>query len=345
MPNWTLIAMLRQATSADRFSLPITSVETFAKSYSAGFLGTMNAAPKWTEFPKYPVIAGTAILAISVTLAWWSKVNLSLLFPTAMIRRGEVWRLITSIFPHGDILHLVFNIYWLWVFGTLVERMYGRLRTTAFIVLFALGSSSFQFAFSRGGIGLSGVGYGLFGLLWVLSRRDDRFRNCISQKTVRLFVVWFFFCIATTVMRILPVGNIAHGVGAVLGVLMAFAITLPRGRITIAASIGAILLFGLWGSTLGRPRINLSKNAGHEEFKWGYDALMADRNEEAVRWLRDAVVYQPKVAICWFDLGIAYERLGNSAAASTAYQRAHEIEPNNEKYLEAALGAAEQAID
>jgi hypothetical protein len=86
------------ATSADRFSLPISSVKTFAKTYSAGFLGTMNTAPKWTEFPKYPVIAGTAILAISVTLAWWSKVNLSLLFPTAMIRRGEVWRLITSIF-------------------------------------------------------------------------------------------------------------------------------------------------------------------------------------------------------------------------------------------------------
>jgi membrane associated rhomboid family serine protease len=60
-------------------------------------------APKWTEFPNYPVIASTAILAVAVTIAWWSRVNLSLLFPTAMIRRGELWRLITSIFPHGDI--------------------------------------------------------------------------------------------------------------------------------------------------------------------------------------------------------------------------------------------------
>jgi membrane associated rhomboid family serine protease len=305
----------------------------------------LRPTPRWTEFPQYPVIAGTAILAIGVTIAWWSKVNVSLLFPTAMIRRGELWRLLTSNFPHANILHLVFNIYWLWVLGTVVERVYGHLRTTALIVLFALGSGCFQFAFARGGIGLSGVGYGLFGLLWVLSKRDDRFRNSISQKTVQVFVVWFFFCIATTVMRIFSVGNIAHGIGAVLGILAAFAITTPRSRTAIAATVGAILLFGLWGSTLGRPRINLSAGAGYEEEKWGYDALLADRNEEAVRWLRDGVLYQPKLAVNWFNLGIAYQRLGKHADASAAYQRAHELEPNNDKYLDAALGAAEGSTE
>jgi hypothetical protein len=215
----------------------------------------------------------------------------------------------------------------------------------ALIALFAVGSSAFQFAFSRGGIGLSGVGYGLFGLVWVLSTRDDRFRNSIGRKTIQTFVVWFFFCIATTVVGIFPVGNIAHGVGAVLGILTAFAITMPRRRTAIAASIGAILLFGLWGSTLGRPRINLSKNAGYAEAKWGYDALLANRDQEAVRWLRDAVVYQPKFAKCWFDLGIAYQRLGTSTAASAAYQRAHELDPSDEEYLNAALDAAEESTD
>src|SRR6476469_226511 len=34
----------------------------------------LRAVPKWTEFPKYPVITGTAILAIAVTIAWWCKV-------------------------------------------------------------------------------------------------------------------------------------------------------------------------------------------------------------------------------------------------------------------------------
>lgn len=296
----------------------------------------MGAAPKWTEFWKYPVIAGTAILAIAVTIAWWSKLNISPLFETAMIRRGELWRLFTGIFPHADILHLTFNIYWLWVFGTLVERVFGHFRTAALIALFALGSSSLEFAFGLGGVGLSGVGYGLFGLLWVLSRHDDRFRGALDQKVVWLFVAWFCFCIATTVMHIFSVGNIAHGAGAVLGILTATAIVMPHRRTLIAVGIGAVLLFGLWGSTLGRPKINLSGKAGYEEAKWGYDALLADRNQEAGRWLRDAVLYQPKNPLYWFNLGIAYERLGDRTAAQAAFERAHRLEPNSAEYSEAA---------
>jgi membrane associated rhomboid family serine protease len=85
----------------------------------------MRAAPKWTESLHDPVIAGTSVLAIAATIAWWSKVDVAPLFETAMIRRGETWRLITSIFPHVDILHLAFNIYWFWVFGTLSSRYAG----------------------------------------------------------------------------------------------------------------------------------------------------------------------------------------------------------------------------
>ena len=295
----------------------------------------MSPAPKWTEFSQYPVIAGAAILAVAVTIAWWSKVDVSPLFETAMIRRGELWRLITGIFPHANILHLAFNIYRLWVFGTVVERVYGHVTSAALIALFAVGSGSMEFSFAQGGVGLSGVVYGLFGLLWVLSRYDDRFRDSIDQKTVQLFLVWFAFCIATTAMHVFAVANIAHGAGAVLGILIATAIVLPQRRILIAASIGALLLFGIWGSTLGRPRINLSGQGGYEEAKWGYDALVADRDQEAARWLGDAVLYQPKVPVYWFDLGIAYERIGKTSAAQAAYQKAHQLEPNEAKYSEA----------
>src|SRR6266581_931536 len=128
----------------------VTVAGTCATGRRAVAFGIMRPAPKWTEFPKYPVIAGTAILAIAVTIGWWSKLNVSPLFETAMIRRGELWRLITGIFPHADILHLTFNIYWLWVFGTLVERVYGHLRAAALIALFALGSGSLEFAFALG---------------------------------------------------------------------------------------------------------------------------------------------------------------------------------------------------
>jgi membrane associated rhomboid family serine protease len=295
----------------------------------------MNRVPKWTEFWKYPVTTGIAVLAIGITLAWWAKLDISPLFATAEIRRGQLWRLFTCIFPHLDILHLMFDVYWLWVFGTTVERVYGHAKTALLILLFAVGSSSLDFAFDRGGVGLSGVGYGLFGLLFILSKSDERFRDALDQRTITLFVGWFFFCIATTVTHIFPVANVAHGAGAILGILMGYGLSLANHRTVIVAGVTAVVLFGIWGATLGRPIINLSGQAGYEEGRWGYDALVAGKNEQAVRWLGDATRLQPRESTYWFDLGIAYYRVGKMPAAMAAYRRALELDPGNSEYAKA----------
>jgi len=152
----------------------------------------MPSVAKWREFPKYPVVSGIALLAVGVTLSWWTGANMSSLFESAEIRRGQLWRLVTNILPHLNILHLAFNLYWLWVLGTTVERVYGHLRTALLILFFAVGSGSLEFAFAQGGVGLSGVGYGLFGLLYVLSQHDERFKDSLDSRTVNLFI-WMVF--------------------------------------------------------------------------------------------------------------------------------------------------------
>lgn len=38
------------------------------------------------------------------------------------IKQGEVWRLITPIFMHGDIWHLVMNVYWIYFLGSQIEH-------------------------------------------------------------------------------------------------------------------------------------------------------------------------------------------------------------------------------
>jgi len=284
----------------------------------------LRRAPSLAEFPRYPITAGLALLAIVVTAAWWLHMDISPVLPTAMIRRGEWWRLVTGILPHVNLLHLVFNLYWLWVFGTILEVVFGPIKTAALMLLFALGSSAMEFAFLSGGVGLSGVGYGLFGLLWILSTRDERFRDAVDAATVQLFVFWFFICIVATITDIMPVGNIAHGGGAVLGILTGFAIATPRRRIAIASAIGVVVLLALGAATLWRPAVNMSREEGYEEGSWGYDALIAGRNEEAVRWLRDAVAYRSNVPERWFNLGLAYERLHDGPSAIHAYRIAAE---------------------
>ena len=284
----------------------------------------MRKPPPLTEFLRYPVVAGTALLAIGVTVAWWSKIDVTPLMATVMVRRGELWRLITSIFPHVNILHLFFNLYWFWVLGTLVEDVFGHLKTAALVVLFSVGPNALEYAFGAGGVGLSGVVYGLFGLLWVLSKKDERFRDAIDKRTIQLFVGWFFLCIVLTVTNILPIGNVAHGAGAVLGILTGFAITLPERFGPVLAGACAIL-FGLWAATLGRPTVNFWRYGGYEECQQGYKALVAKQDQEAVRWFKEAVAYRSVPAGCWLDLGIAYQRLNDGTAALAAYRKAADL--------------------
>ena len=278
--------------------------------------------PRLSELPNYPVIGGLALLSIGVTVTMWLQVDVSPLFASPLIRRGEWWRLITDIFPHAGILHLAFNVYWVWVFGTLLEEEYGHLRTAGLILLFAIGSSAFEFAFISGGIGLSGVGYGLFGLLWMLARYDRRFIDAIDGRTIQLFVIWFFFCIITTVTHIMRVANLAHGAGLVIGILAGIAIAVPERRLLADAGLTGVLAFGIWAATAGRPSVNLSGTAGFDEARWGYQALSAGRYPEAARWFRDAATYHPTIGAFWYDLGLAYRGMGNQAAALDAYRKA-----------------------
>ena len=46
----------------------------------------------------------------------------------AAIIAGQYWRLITPIFLHASILHIGFNMYFLFVIGPALERFYGRIR-------------------------------------------------------------------------------------------------------------------------------------------------------------------------------------------------------------------------
>ncbi len=285
----------------------------------------MRQPPKVTEFPQYPVIAGIALLATGVTIANWLKMDVTPLVENEMIRKGELWRLATSIFPHIGFLHLLFNVYCFWIFGTLLEQIYGHLKTLALVLLFAIVPNALEYAFSSGGVGLSGVVYGFFGVLWVVSKRDERFHDAIDKRTIQLFVVWFFVCIVLTLTDFIRIGNIAHGSGAVLGILAGFAITMPERRAITSAGIGVIFLFGLWATTLGRPKVNLSVFGSYDECRRGNDAVRLGHYDEALPWLEIAATYRITPPACLADLGFTYQHVGKDVQAVAAYRKAAEM--------------------
>lgn len=74
------------------------------------------------------------------------------------IAQGELWRCISPIFLHNDILHLFFNLAWLLFIGVQIERHVGKIRYLLFIAITACASNSCQYLVSGPAfLGFSGV--------------------------------------------------------------------------------------------------------------------------------------------------------------------------------------------
>jgi GlpG protein len=132
------------------------------------------------------------------------------------ITHGQVWRIVTPIIMHGSILHLLFNMWWLYDLGTLIERGIGSLRYLLLVLIVAAISNSTQFV-AQGPffVGMSGVVYGLFGYSWIQSRYTSKGYVVTDQDTMWL-MGWFVLCATGLVGYI---ANAQHALGLTFGLL------------------------------------------------------------------------------------------------------------------------------
>jgi hypothetical protein len=77
-------------------------------------------------------------------------------------------------------------------------------------------------------VGLSGIMYGLFGMLWVGRRWRPEFAAVCTDSTVQILGFWFVLCIVLTYSGAMNVANIAHGSGFLFGALYGMALFSPR---------------------------------------------------------------------------------------------------------------------
>lgn len=126
-----------------------------------------------------------------------------------------------------------------------MAALFGSLTTAFWLLVFAGGSSVADYDLAEGGVGLSGVGYGLFAFVWILSKCDSRFHDAMPPQVAPLFVAWFFLCIGLTYADVWRVANVAHGAGAALGVLAGLVMSPPQGhrREAAAAALFVMLVF------------------------------------------------------------------------------------------------------
>jgi membrane associated rhomboid family serine protease len=291
----------------------------------------MRQPPSPADCLRYPITTCVAVLAIVATLQSpnGNNINPAFLCPTGDCLL-EPWRLLTSTLFHRGPLHLIFNLYWLWVFGSVIEGRFGHAVTLCIYVLFAAGSSAAELAVLYGGVGLSGVVYGLFGMLWALSGRDPRLRDALDQQTIQLMVAWFFICIVLTITHIFGVANVAHGVGCLLGLLLGWTIG-SRGlelRLQRGAILAAVFLLCIAGGTVARPYVNLSGSVAPDFAYRGYLALKKGDDRQAAAMYEKAINIDPRVFGWWNNLGIAYINLGRGTDAEDAFRHARALKPD-----------------
>jgi GlpG protein len=141
------------------------------------------------------------------------------------VQSGEVWRLITPIFIHFGILHLVFNMLWLKDLGHLIEQRWSSRTLLLLVLVSAVLSNISQFVVNwdfQNGVrfanalsgGMSGVVYALLGYIWIRGRCDPHAGIRLPPSIVWMMLGWLVFCMTGMIGHI---GNSAHAVGLLVG--------------------------------------------------------------------------------------------------------------------------------
>jgi membrane associated rhomboid family serine protease len=163
------------------------------------------------------------------------------------VGEGEVWRLVTSGFVHDGPFHLMFNMFGLWILGSMLEPMLGRLRFGLVYFVSLLGGSFAVVAFSpeANAVGASGAIFGLLGAGIVLMR--DRNINLMENG----LVLWLGLNLLITFTRE-DISIAGHLGGLAAGVLVAALLhelpkqvrVAPMALNVLAGAVGALCVAG-----------------------------------------------------------------------------------------------------
>ena len=135
-------------------------------NYQSSGSGIFNISLSRKECPITILLASVNILVLLLDLMLDGKIIEIGAKSSYGIINGEFWRLLTPIFLHADIFHLVTNLFGILVFGSIIEKKLGSMKFVAIYVLSGIYGNTFSFYFSPYlGVGSSGSVFGVLASL------------------------------------------------------------------------------------------------------------------------------------------------------------------------------------
>jgi membrane associated rhomboid family serine protease len=156
------------------------------------------------------------------------------------IAHGEYYRLITAMFLHYGLLHLLLNMYALWFLGRDLERALGPLRFIALYLLAGLGGNVAAYLFAPPNAATAGASTAVFGLMAAIFVILRRLKLSVAPilPVIVINVIFTF-----TIANISVAGHLGGlAVGAIVAAILAYA---PRQQRNLVQVVGCALVLVL----------------------------------------------------------------------------------------------------
>jgi len=144
---------------------------------------------------------------------------------TTFMQNNEWWRLITPMFIHFSLTHLVFNCLWIYVLGSKIEQIDGHITFINLVIFSSIISNLAQYFFGQSALfgGLSGVIYGLLGYCMIIEIDTKQERYDLPPALYLFMLIWLIlgFLGILNLFGFGNVANYAHLGGLISGIIFA----------------------------------------------------------------------------------------------------------------------------
>jgi len=129
---------------------------------------------------------------------------------------AQPWRLVTAVFLHASVLHIVFNMWVLMDLGPQIEELYGSARFLFMYVVCGIGGYVLSSAFWHFSVGGSGAIVGLIGVMLALTTG----RQSIGMRMLRSQLIRWLIYLAIWGLVVPGIDNYAHAGGLATGFIL-----------------------------------------------------------------------------------------------------------------------------
>jgi membrane associated rhomboid family serine protease len=180
---------------------------------------------RFTEAVKHLIILNVIFFAADQLLETNLDSYLALYFPKN--EHFGIWQYVSHMFMHGSFMHILFNMYALWAFGSPLEQMWGRNKFLFFYFSAGLGAgliytavNYFQFSGIYNELVNSGLQPADIQNLLQTGRYNPNILNQVSEKQITdLFQIYNTPAVGAS--------------GAIYGILVAFGMTFPDAKLAL----------------------------------------------------------------------------------------------------------------